>query len=154
VIVLSSLRPHFDAHRVIAIALVLWLGVVACLVGCEMTAAGATSAGAQVSQESESCSMGAGNACCHAQRKDSHKPRADTPTQSNDSMTCCPLAGQSVVAASKSRIADTLGITLTPDSFTGTHEPGITVVVFGQDARPGSRRDVSAVLCIPDLERG
>lgn len=112
---MSSLRSYFNVRRLAALALVLWLGGVACLVGCEMSASAATSAGSQVSQESESCSMGAGHACCHAQRNDGQKPRAGTPFQLNDSMTCCPLAGQSAVAVSKTRVADTLDIALTPD---------------------------------------
>ncbi len=112
---MKSLRSHFNVRRLAALALVFWLGGVACLVGCEMGASAATNPGAQVSQESESCSMDAGHACCHAQSSDDEKTRADTPTQSNDSMKCCPLAGQSAVAAGKSRVADTLDIALTPD---------------------------------------
>jgi hypothetical protein len=112
---MSILCSHLDIRRVAALALVLWLGGVACLVGCEMSASAATSAGAQVSQESESCSMSAGHACCHAQRNDGQKPRAGTSSQLNDSMTCCPLAGQPAAAVSKTRVADTLAIALTPD---------------------------------------
>jgi hypothetical protein len=115
VIDLSSLRSHSDIRRVVALALVFWLGGVACLVGCEMSASGATSAAAQVSQETESCSMGAGHACCHAEKRENHNPRAETPTQSNDSMACCPLAGQSAVAVNKKRVTDTLDLALTPD---------------------------------------
>lgn len=112
---MSSLRPHLNIRRFVALALVLWLGGVVCLIVRPTRASAAMKDGPQESHESGSCEMSAGHARPHPQRSEDQKPCAETPTRSNDSMACCPLAGQQAVTVSKTRVADTLDIALTPD---------------------------------------
>jgi hypothetical protein len=112
---MSSLRSHLNIRRLAALALVLWLGGVVCLVVRPTSASAAMTAGPQVSHESGSCSMNAGHVRSHPQRSEDQRPYAGTPSRSNDSMSCCPLAGQSAATVSKARAADTLDMALTPD---------------------------------------
>lgn len=111
---MSSLRSHINIRRFVALALVLWLGGVVCLVVRPTSASAAMNIGQKVSHESGSCSMGAGYNRPHPKRSEDQRPHAETPSPSTDSMTCCPLAGQSAVAGSKTRVADTLNVAFTP----------------------------------------
>jgi hypothetical protein len=94
-------------RRSAALALVLWLGGVVCLV--------VRPADASVEINAGPCAMAAGHTR-HARKSGDQKPRAGTPPQFNDSMTCCPLAGQAAVEAGKPRAADTLDLALTPNN--------------------------------------
>lgn len=134
---MRRLRSYFNVRRLAALALVLWLGGVVCLVVRPPGASAAIGGGPQESHESGSCSMNAGHVRLHPQRNEDQRPRADTPTQSNDSMSCCPLAGQRAVAAGKTRVADTLDVAHTPNkTLLAPMSPALTGWLLGKTHVP------------------
>ena len=127
--------PHFKARviarRLAAAALVLWLGGVGCLLGCEMGVVSAAAAEEQTATtQGDSCPAFSGHDCCHKADK------ADKTDKGDDSSTvrripgqttrsnCCPLSGQSADSARKVSLKDaplvaTSGLpTFTPHSHT------------------------------------
>jgi len=88
-------------HRLIALALVLWLGGMGCLVGCGMNVSAATVSEAQASDRAASCPAFSGADCCRHAESDGAQAIARTAPQSEMAMSCCPLAGHSSLVASK-----------------------------------------------------
>ncbi len=99
-------------RRLVALALVLWLGGVMCLVGCERdvfaaTAVESSGAGAlQDTGEGASCPLSAGHDCCRAKVSRDGQPSVETPTRSLPLTRCCPLAGQTAEQVRKAGIVD------------------------------------------------
>jgi len=93
-------------RRLVAVALVLWLGGTACLLGCEAGVSVATVDSPQASTSAESCPLSAGRDCCHRAEGGRDEASVGTQSSSPDAMMCCPLAGHSAVAAGKSSVAD------------------------------------------------
>jgi len=91
-------------HRLIALALVLWLGGMGCLVGCEMNVSAATVSEAQASASKTSCPAFSGADCCHHAKNDGAQASARTAPQSDGAMSCCPLAGRAALAVNKSHV--------------------------------------------------
>lgn len=112
------LHPVDMTRRLAALALVLWLGGLGCLFGCEFS--GSASAESSVSSQSAlSCSMSAKSHCCHSQpaRGAQEQTSAGLPPQSGGEMSGCPLAGQSAVVTSKPRVADVAVLALASERF-------------------------------------
>ncbi len=97
----TAIHSSRTIHRLIALALVLWLGGVGCLVGCEMNVSAATVSKAQASDQAASCPAFSGADCCRHAKSDGAQAIARTAPQSDGAMSCCPLAGHSSLVASK-----------------------------------------------------
>jgi len=100
---MSATATHSSrtVHRLIALALVLWLGGMGCLVGCEMNVSAATVSEAQASASKTSCPAFSGADCCRHAQSDGAQAIARTAPQSDGAMSCCPLAGHSSLVARK-----------------------------------------------------
>ncbi len=100
---MSAIATHSSRtiHRLIALALVLWLGGMGCLVGCEMNVTAATVSKAQASDPAASCPAFSGADCCRHAKSDGAQAIARTASQSDGAMSCCPLAGHSSLVARK-----------------------------------------------------
>ena len=107
-------------RRLAALALVLWLGGVGCLLGCELTPVVlASDESGTADQETLSCPAAAKGDCCHSQpaQGDGERRIALTAPRTASEMSCCPLAGQSAVVVGKPRLADAPALTFTSSSF-------------------------------------
>lgn len=102
-------------RRLAALALVLWLGGVGCLIGCEIEVSAATAAPAQAPSPATSCPAFSGPACCHKPQGESGQAAAQIAPQSAGAMSCCPLSGQSAAIANKPRV-DSSALALTASS--------------------------------------
>ncbi len=99
---ITATHSRRTIHRLIALALVLWLGGLGCLVGCEMNVSAAAAANeAQASDSAASRSAFPGAECCHHAKSDGAQAITRTAPQSEGAMSCCPLAGHSALVASK-----------------------------------------------------
>jgi len=99
------------AHRLTALALMLWLGGVGCLIGCEMPASAAPVDVTQTSDAAETCPMNSGGDCCHKAGQSKETGNAPTigalpQSQNLSSLSCCPLVGLSSDPARKASASD------------------------------------------------
>jgi hypothetical protein len=104
-------RVKTITHRLTALALMLWLGGVGCLIGCEIPASAAPVDVTQTSDAAESCSMNSGGDCCHKAEQSKETGKAPTigalPQSRNiSSLSCCPLVGLSSDPARKASASD------------------------------------------------
>ncbi len=91
-------------HRLVAVALALWLGGLCCLLGCEMSVSAATVSEEQASKPTNSCPATANTACCHHAKNDGTQLVAQTVPQPQGAMSCCSLAGRSTLAVSNPQV--------------------------------------------------
>jgi hypothetical protein len=88
-------------NRLIAFALVLWLGGAGCLVGCEMKVSAATIIEEQALDQADSCPAFSGADCCRHAKSGGARVIARTVSQPDGAMSCCPLAGHASLVARK-----------------------------------------------------
>ena len=121
-------RLGLITRRLAALALVLWLAGVGCIIGCEMNAAAAHKEEAQTASEGEeSCSVSAGHDCCTEDGGDG-ATNVGLP-QHTTNVSCCPPVGLSADPARKISTKDVplavagSGLPFAPDSRTSTPLP-------------------------------
>ena len=111
---MSLMRPPMPhgsrlIHRLVSLALALWLGGMGCLIGCEMDAMSA-SLGASTSADSCPASAGSGEDCCHKAKPERIGKGVTNPPEPGRAMTCSPFSGQSAVVVVKPRPSGEAGI--------------------------------------------
>lgn len=99
-------HPSKTACRIVALTLVLWLGGVGCLVGCEMEPDAFAHSAPEISASSTSCPASSGHTCCHQQERDPDAANIGTLPSSSGELSCCPFANWAVEAARKVRSVD------------------------------------------------
>ncbi|MGH9903320.1 MAG: hypothetical protein ACRD68_16055 [Pyrinomonadaceae bacterium] len=93
-------------RRLTALTLVLWLGGVACLIGCEIKVSAAVP---QTPDAAESCPAFGGHDCCPQSKGDRAERDAasvNTLPQGHNNPSCCPLYGLPSDPARKISSAD------------------------------------------------
>jgi hypothetical protein len=108
-----KLTARLIARRLVAAALVLWLGGVGCFFGCETGVVSAAAPdGRKAFAEADSCPAFAGHDCCHRARAESgggDEGGGSTARRTPGPLPGtghCPLKGQSADSARKVSVAD------------------------------------------------
>lgn len=136
-------------RRLIAVGLVLWLGGAACVLGCEAGVSAATVDASQASTSIESCPLkAAGHECCHQGEEGSDEVSSGTISSSPDGMMCCPLAGHSALAASKSSIADAPAAALSVRETLPVPREGMLVTSPARGLRVPDRGGTYLLCCV------
>jgi hypothetical protein len=120
-------RLGLITRRLAALALVLWLAGVGCIIGCEMNVAAAPKEEAQASSEGDSCPMeSGGHDCCKEDGDGAANVRLPKHTTH---ISCCPLANLSADPARKISTKDVplavagSGLHVASDTRTSTQLP-------------------------------
>lgn len=119
---MRSPKPHGSLliHRLVSLALALWLGGVGCLIGCEMDATVA-SLDAHTSADIYPATAESDEDCCYKVKPERIGKGLTTPPEPGRAMMCSPFSGQSAVAVVKPRPSGESGIAL------AVNEPSFSV---------------------------
>jgi hypothetical protein len=112
----APLKVSGMIRRLASLALAVWLGGAACLLGCEISASAANSDDPAASnQTAPACSSSSsGHGCCHQTESEAEQSVAGTIPVSSSRMACCPLSAQPAITVSKTRVENAPALALAP----------------------------------------